>query len=136
MATSSERVPPAIANARYVSLVTFREDGTEVPTPLWAAESDGKLLIWTNKDSWKVKRLRDNSKATVTPCDVRGLINDQAVEVEGTATLIEDQAGLKALRKVMQGKYGWQFFVADSFGALFRLGKRPHVGIAVTFSEK
>ena len=133
MTVPTERVPPAIANARYVSLVTFRKDGTGVPTPLWAVESDGKLLIWTNKDSWKVKRLRNNPKVTVTPCDVRGLINDRAVEVEGTAVLIEDEPGLKGLRKAMQGKYGWQFFLTDRFGALFRLGKRPHAGIAVTF---
>ncbi len=133
MPTSSQQVPPAIADARYVSLTTFREDGTAVPTPLWAAESGGRLWIWTNKDSWKVKRLRSNPKVTVTPCDVRGLINDEAVEVEGTAVLVEDEAGLKSLRSIMQEKYGWQFFVSDRFGALFRLGRRPHTGIAVTF---
>ena len=135
MSTSSTpaAVPPAIADARYVSLVTFRKDGTGVPTPLWAAESEGRLLIWTNRDSWKVKRIRNNPAVTVTPCDVRGLVNDKSAEISGTATLIEDEAGLKGLRKVMQGKYGWQFFLTDSFGALFRLGKRPHTGIEVTF---
>lgn len=133
MAMSASTVPPAISSARYVSLVTFRKDGTGVPTPLWAVESDGELLIWTNKDTWKVKRLRNNPKVTITPCDVRGLVNDEAVEVAGTAVLIEDEAGLNGLRRAMQGKYGWQFFLTDRFGALFRLGKRPHAGIAVTF---
>lgn len=133
VAMPATSVPPAISQARYVSLVTFRKDGTGVPTPLWAVEAGGRLLIWTNKDTWKVKRLRNNPKVTVTPCDVRGLVGDEAVTVEGTGVLIEDAAGLKDLRAAMQGKYGWQFFVTDRFGALFRLGKRPHAGIAVTF---
>lgn len=132
-AMSSSSVPPAISQARYVSLVTFRKDGTGVPTPLWAAEDGGRLLIWTKTDTWKVKRLRRNPKVTVTPCDVRGLVNDAAVEVAGTAELIEDEAGMKVLRAAMRRKYGWQFVVTDGFGTLARLGKRPHTCIAVTF---
>lgn len=133
MVMPSQNVPPAIASARYVNLVTFRKDGTGVPTPLWAAEWQGRLLIWTNKDSWKVKRLRNNPKVTITPCDVRGQVKDGAVTVPGTAVLIEDEAGLAELRKAMQRKYGWQFFLTERGGALFRRGKRPHAGIAVAF---
>lgn len=135
MAMPSEKVPPAIASARYVSLVTFRKDGTGVPTPLWAAEHEGRLLIWTNKDTWKVKRLRNNPNVTLTPCDARGQVKDGAVTVAGTAVLLEDEAGLAAVREAMQRKYGWQFYLTDRFGALFRLGKRPHAGIAVTFPK-
>jgi uncharacterized protein len=32
----------------------------------------------------------------------------------------------------MARKYGWQFRATDSGGALLRLGRRPHIGIAVT----
>lgn len=130
---SPQSVPPAISQARYVSLVTFRKNGTGVPTPLWAVESDGRLLIWTKTDTWKVKRLRKNPQVTVTPCDFRGNIADGAVEESGSAVLIDDAAGLKVLRKAMRRKYGWQFSVTDGFGTLARLGKRPHTCIAVTF---
>lgn len=121
-----------IAGSRYVSLVTFRRDGTAVPTPVWAVEDEGELLVWTRADSGKVKRVRNGARVTVTPCDVRGRTAEGAPPVEGTARLMTEPGGLERVRRAMTRKYGWQFRITDSGGALLRLGKRPHVGIAVS----
>lgn len=40
--------------AKYVSLTTFRKDGTPVATPLWAALDGDRLVLWTRTESWKV----------------------------------------------------------------------------------
>jgi PPOX class probable F420-dependent enzyme len=53
-------------------LVTYRRDGTPVPTPVWAAEADGRLYVRTERTAGKVKRLRNNPRLLVAPCTVRG----------------------------------------------------------------
>ncbi|GAB3644381.1 PPOX class F420-dependent oxidoreductase [Streptomyces sparsus] len=124
-------VPPHLAHSPYVSLVTFKRDGTPVATPVWGVADGNELLVWTRDDSWKVKRLRRDPRVTVTPCDARGRVDGGARTVEGTGRLLEDQAELARVRRAMARKYGWRFRIVDGGGALMRLGKRPHVGIAL-----
>ncbi|MEU3993102.1 PPOX class F420-dependent oxidoreductase [Streptomyces platensis] len=125
-------IPEAVARSPYVSLVTFRRNGTPVATPVWAVAEGAELLVWTRDDSWKVKRLRHDPRVTVTPCDVRGRIAEGARTAEGTGRLLEGAAGLGRVRKAMARKYGLRFRLMDVVGALVRGGKRPHVGISVT----
>jgi uncharacterized protein len=123
--------PEDFADARYISLTTFRKDGTGVATPVWFAMDGGELLVWTNSDSWKVKRLRNDSRVVVTVCDARGRIADGAPSAEGTARLL-DAAGTGAIRKLLARKYTWQFWLVDWPATVVRRGKRPQTGIAVT----
>jgi uncharacterized protein len=123
--------PEDFADARYISLTTFRKDGTGVATPVWFAVDGGELLVWTNSDSWKVKRLRNDSRVVVTVCDVRGRIADGSASAEGTARLL-DAAGTGAIRKLLARKYTWQFWLVDWPAMVVRRGKRPQTGIAVT----
>ncbi|AXG81105.1 PPOX class F420-dependent oxidoreductase [Streptomyces paludis] len=120
-----------LGRSRYVSLTTYRKDGTGVATPVWHVVDGGELFLWTRSDSWKVKRIRNNGKALVTPCDVRGRTAPGAVGAEGVARLL-DAAGLDRVRKLLAAKYGWQFWLVDRPAMIVRGGKRPHTGIAVT----
>ncbi|MDQ0846204.1 MULTISPECIES: PPOX class F420-dependent oxidoreductase [unclassified Streptomyces] len=120
------------ASARYVSVTTFRKNGTGVATPVWFAVDGGELFLWTRTDSWKVKRLRNDSRVVVTVCDVRGKIEEGAPTAEGTARLL-DGAELGVVRRLLSRKYTWQFWAVDWPAMIVRLGKRPHTGIAVTF---
>lgn len=126
-------MPAELARSPYVSLVTHRRNGTGVPTPVWAVADGDELLVWTREDSWKVRRLRRDQRVTVTACDVRGRTAEDAETVPGTARLLEEPDELARLRRAMRRKYGWQFRLLDSGGALLRRGRRPHVGVAVTF---
>ncbi|MFD3870196.1 PPOX class F420-dependent oxidoreductase [Streptomyces sp. NPDC058623] len=119
-----------LGRARYVSLTTFRKDGTPVATPVWAVADAGELYVWTRSDSWKVKRVRNNGKVTVVACDVRGRVVEGAPVLEGQARLLDGE-GLKRVRRLMMRKYTWQFWMVDVPAALARRGKRPHTGIAV-----
>jgi PPOX class probable F420-dependent enzyme len=122
----------ALGRSPYVSLVTYRRDGTPVPTPVWAVSDGERLYVWTRTDSGKVKRIRNNRRVTVTPCDARGRTAEGATAAEGEAELL-DADGLRRVRGLLTGKYGWRFRIVDGGGALVRLGKRPHTGIAVIF---
>ncbi len=61
-----------IRDCKRSLLVTFRRDGTPVPTPVWAAEAGGRLYVRTERTAGKVKRLRNDSRLLVAPCTVRG----------------------------------------------------------------
>ncbi|MFE2378585.1 PPOX class F420-dependent oxidoreductase [Streptomyces sp. NPDC059398] len=122
----------ALARSKYVSLTTFRRDGTPVATPVWAAMDSGELFVWTRTDSWKVKRLRRDSRVRVAVCDVRGRVAEGAPSAEGVARLL-GEADTRRVRRLLRAKYTWQFVLVDVPGAIVRLGKRPHTGIAVTF---
>jgi uncharacterized protein len=67
-------IPPEIHDKKYISLATFRKNRTPVRTPIWFAESDGKLVFMTRNDSWKYKRIRNNPRVNVAPCNMKGKI--------------------------------------------------------------
>ncbi len=50
----------AILHAQYVALTTYRLDGRAVVTPVWAAEREGRLLIFSNPAAGKMKRIRNS----------------------------------------------------------------------------
>ena len=124
-------VPDELSRSRYVSLTTYRRDGTAVPTPVWCVVHGAELWIISDADAWKVKRIRNNGRVTVTACDIRGRIAPGATTVEGTARLLDDAQtttgrALLARRYLLSRLGNW-------FARVLHLRKRPVIGIAVTF---
>lgn len=69
--------PPAPADVasitgKYLSITSYRRDGSGVSTPVWFATEGGRLLVMTAATSGKVKRIRRNPYVTVAPCSARG----------------------------------------------------------------
>jgi uncharacterized protein len=65
---------------QYVSLGTLKKNGQEVLTPVWfAADAKNPKLLWiyTNVTSWKVKRVRNNGRARVAPCNAVGKLKGE-----------------------------------------------------------
>jgi PPOX class probable F420-dependent enzyme len=118
----------ALDRHRYVSLGTFRRDGTEVRTPVWFAAAGGKLCVFTAGDSGKVKRLRRSSRARVAPCDARGRVRGDWRDA--TATLVTDPAAVGRAWAALRAKYGWQMRAADLLARLSgRLRRRAWIEI-------
>lgn len=61
-----------LAGCKRSLLITYRRDGTPVPTPVWAAVADGRLYVRSERSSGKVKRLANDARLLVAPCTVRG----------------------------------------------------------------
>ncbi|MFI6859649.1 PPOX class F420-dependent oxidoreductase [Streptomyces sp. NPDC050421] len=120
------------ARSEYVSLTTYRKNGTPVATPVWAAADGNELFVWTKTDSWKIKRLRNDTRVRVTVCDMRGRVAEGAPSAEGTGRLLDEQ-GTAGVRRVMARKYTWKYWLLDYPAMIVRLGKRQHTGIAITF---
>jgi PPOX class probable F420-dependent enzyme len=64
--------PAEIPPSKRSLLVTYRRSGKPVPTPVWAAEADGRLYVRSERAAGKVKRLRRDPRLLVAPCTVRG----------------------------------------------------------------
>jgi uncharacterized protein len=84
----------------YVDLVTFRKTGAGVHTPVWFAEADGRLYVFTNPNSGKMKRIRNNPRVEVAPSTLRG--RPLGPYVPATVRIASDQA---AARRAIRGKY-------------------------------
>ncbi|MFM8867093.1 MAG: PPOX class F420-dependent oxidoreductase [Ilumatobacteraceae bacterium] len=94
-----------LANEKYLSLVTFRRNGEPVPTAVWVAQVGDELGVITEEHAGKVKRIRNNPRVTLTPCDVKGKELPGATTTAATARLVlgSDAVGVdQAIRK----KYG------------------------------
>jgi len=120
-----------IVRSKYVSLTTYRKDGTAVPTPVWHVARDGELIVISDVGAWKVKRIRNNSHVLVTVCDIRGRIAPGAPSAEGTARLL-DEEGTAAGRALLARKYLLSR-LGNGVTRLLHLRKSPVIGIAVTF---
>jgi PPOX class probable F420-dependent enzyme len=73
---------------RYLSVTTFKRDGTAVSTPVWFVQNAGRLLAVTDADSGKIKRIRNNPAVRVALCTASGRIRSRLVS--GTATVLTD----------------------------------------------
>lgn len=111
------------AKAKYLNLESFRKIGVGVRTPVWFAPSGGgsasgrvTFYIYSEADAGKVKRIRNNPKVRVAPCNFRGTL--RGAWIEGQARLCggdEVAQGQALLRR----KYTLKI-VGDFFARLMR----------------
>jgi len=120
-----------IGRSRYVSLTTYRKDGTGVATPVWHVMNGDELLIVSEATAWKVKRIRRNSHVVIAVCNARGRIAPGAPTAEGTARLL-DEAGTQTGRALLARKYAMSR-IGNWFARILRLRRPPMIGIAVRF---
>jgi PPOX class probable F420-dependent enzyme len=112
----------ALAGEKYISLTTFKKDGTAVATPVWVVSDDGRrLLVWTGPDTWKVKRLRRDPRVLVAASDYRGRTRGESVE--GVGRLLDIPQG-SLVEPLLDRKYGLMRRVLGVFNRLVRVVTR------------
>ena len=89
---------------KYAVLVTFRKDGTPVPTPVWFGLDDGRFVASTEARTAKVKRIRRDPHVRVLPSDPRGRPLGQGVE--GTARILDTEAERERAEAALDRHYG------------------------------
>ena len=92
-----------LGNAKYLSLTTYRKDGTPVATPVWLVRDGDTLRVITQADSGKAKRIRNNAQVLLAPCDARGNLKGESVA--GTAAL-QDPAETARTGSLIEKRYG------------------------------
>lgn len=96
----------ALAENKYLLLTTFRRNGNPVSTPVWAVRDDDRLLVLTDSNTGKVKRVRHSARVQLTPCDPRGRVKPGSATLDGAAEVVEDTAEIDRLKKLMRRRYG------------------------------
>ena len=91
-----------------MNLETFRKSGEGVRTPIWFAAEPAvsldsaapKLYVYTVGNSGKVKRIRNNPRVRIAPCDARGKLLGEWVEARAEiVTGAEFTHGMSLLNK-------------------------------------
>jgi hypothetical protein len=95
----------SIGAAQYISLMTYRKDGTGVATPVWVADRGNFLFAWTQADSGKAKRIARDPVVQIAVCTPSGKL--KSGYVPATARLL-DGGGEEMVRELMLNKYGWK----------------------------
>ncbi len=131
----TNRLFEAIAGERYISLETFKRDGSGVKTPVWVAPLDGTLVVMSAGAAYKVKRMRRDPRARVAACDVRGGVRGDWID--GTGRVLDDAAHVTRAHAALRAKYGWQMAIGDFFATLTgRVRRRAYLEITLNESEK
>jgi hypothetical protein len=84
----------------YIDLVTFRKTGVPVHTPVWFADDEGKLIIFSRRDAGKMKRIRNSPRVEIAPSTIRG--RALGPYVPAMARVAADQ---NAAREAIRRKY-------------------------------
>ncbi|CNJ15451.1 pyridoxamine 5'-phosphate oxidase [Mycobacterium tuberculosis] len=88
-------------------------------------ERGERLLVITQADSWKVKRIRNTPRVTMATCTMGGRATSDAVE--GTAALL-DKSQTGAVYDAIGERYGIVGKVCNFFSKL-RGGMEKNVGL-------
>jgi uncharacterized protein len=93
-----------LAGAKRTLLVSFRRDGTPVPTPVWAAPAGAFLYVRSERSSGKLKRLRRDPRVLLAPCTVRG--RPLGPPLEALARVLEGAEEETLAERALAARYG------------------------------
>ncbi len=116
-----------LSTGKYLSLTTFRKSGDPVATPVWVVRDGDRLCVTTQIDSGKVKRLRNNPKVLLAPCDMRGKLTGE--QVPGTAELLDPEES-RRVDALVKKRYG---IIGRAIGLASALRRSSgSIGLAIT----
>jgi uncharacterized protein len=123
----------AFAGHKYLNLETFKKNGEGVKTPVWfaadpasdLASDAARLYAYSTGGSGKVKRIRNNGRAKIAPCDVRGNLLGEWVDAR--AEIVTGAEAEVADRLLNKKYFPWKQLL--NFFASFR--RRGRVGFAI-----
>jgi hypothetical protein len=104
-----------LARDKYINLETFKKDGTGVKTPVWFAEADGALYVYTEADAGKVKRIRRNPRVRIAPCNMRGTVRGDWFEA--AAHMADENETVKGQELLRKKYWPWKS-IGDFFSRL------------------
>jgi PPOX class probable F420-dependent enzyme len=104
---------------RYLSVTSFKRDGSGVATPLWFVSDGTRLFAFTDLHSPKVKRIRRNPNVLVASCRVDGKLRRQPVPAH--AEVLTAPEDLERVQKLLLARYRISYRVVMLF---YRLGRR------------
>jgi uncharacterized protein len=109
----------ALFPGRYLSVTSFKRDGTGVATPVWFVSDGTRLYALTDARSAKVRRMRRDPKVLIAPCRPDGKLRRAPVpaHVEVLTTTPE----LERVQRLLRDRYKVSYRLIM---LIYRLGHR------------
>ena len=111
-------------DGRYLSVMTFRADGTASACPVWFVRTGDEVEFRTFTGTLKARRLARDVRIGIAPCDRDGV--PAGPYLHGTARRLTGRAARRAGRRLTR-RQGWVKPMAD-------LWYRPRLGRTVAFA--
>jgi PPOX class probable F420-dependent enzyme len=107
MATQTIKDRPAtlhgVLRGRYLSLTSFKRDGTGVATPVWFVSDGGCLFALTDLHSGKIRRIRRDPHVLIASCRADGKLRGEPIPA--CAHVLTATADLERVRERLIAKY-------------------------------
>jgi PPOX class probable F420-dependent enzyme len=114
----------ALFPGRYLSVTSFKRDGTGIATPVWFVSDGRRLFAFTDLHSPKIWRIRHNPHVLVASCRVNGELRREPFRAH--AEVLTAEVDLERVQKLLLERYKISYRVVMLFYRLGRLlrGKR------------
>src|SRR5689334_1632134 len=109
----------ALFPGRFLSVTSFKRDGTGVATPLWFVSDGTRLLAFTDLHSPKVWRIRGNPRVLIASCLPDGKLRMQPIPAH--AEVLTADADLERVRELLTKRYAISYRLVM---LAYRLGRR------------
>ena len=131
--------PDARFPGRYLSITSFKRDGSGVATPVWFVSDAGRLFALTDLHSAKVRRIRRDPRVLVAPCRANGKLRGEPVEAR--AEILTATPDLERVQRLLKRRYKVSYrLVMLGYRVGRRLRGRPSVAegaaLAVTVERR
>ncbi len=112
----------SISDEKYVSLTTYKRDGSTKALPVWIVEvADGKVGFTTASSSYKVKRINNDPRVILQPSDAKGNVKDGSEAATGAATVVTAATDFESVKQLVKAKYGIQYTMINLVGKAAKL---------------
>ncbi len=109
----------ALFPGRYLSVSSFKRDGTAVATPVWFVSDGGRLFALTDLHSAKVRRIRRDPRVLVASCRAGGRLRREPLPAR--AEVLTTIPELERVQKLLSARYKISYRVVMG---IYRLGRR------------
>jgi uncharacterized protein len=109
----------ALFPGRYLSITSFKRDGTAVATPVWFGSDGTRLFAFTDLHSAKVRRIHHNPRVLVASCWVNGKLRREPVAAR--AEVLTTTAELERVQKLLLSRHKISYRAVMLF---YRLGRQ------------
>jgi PPOX class probable F420-dependent enzyme len=109
----------ALFPGRYLSVTSFKRDGTGVATPVWFVSDGSRLLALTDLQSAKVRRMRREPRVLVASCRADGKLRRDPVPAR--IEVLTATPDLEHVQKLLLERYKRSYRLVM---LAYRLGRR------------
>ena len=109
----------ALFPGRYLSVTSFKRDGTGVATPVWFVSDGRRLFALTDLHSAKARRMRRDTRVLVASCRVNGKLRGDPVPAR--AEVLTATAELDRVQRLLLERYKISYRLVM---LAYRLGRR------------